>query len=53
MANFLSSNADDLTRSLMDQKRGMEEQQAQHAAGSLNLPHVNLQNFPMDLNALA
>ncbi len=53
MADFLSSNSDDLARSLQDQKRGMEEQQAQHAAGSLGLQYVNLYHFPLDLNALS
>jgi type IV pilus assembly protein PilB len=52
MSNFLSSNPNDLTRSLEDAKRGMEEREAQQRAGSLNLEYVNLQSFPLDLNAL-
>ncbi len=53
MSDFLSSNSDDLARSLQDQKRSMEEQQAQHAAATLSLQYVNLHNFPLDINALS
>lgn len=52
MSNFLSSNPNDLTRSLEDAKRAMEEREAQQRAKSLGLEYVNLQNFPLDLNAL-
>ncbi len=52
MSQFLSSNPEDLARKLSDDQRKMEEQQASKAAGELNLPYVNLQNFPLDLNAL-
>lgn len=53
MADFLSSNPNNLARTISDQKRDMEEQQAQHQAQSLHLPYVNLQHFPLNLNALS
>ena len=53
MTNFLSSNPHELARALSDQKRVMEEQETQRHAQQLSLSYVNLQNFPLDLNALA
>lgn len=53
MANFLSTNSEDLARKLADDHRNMEEQQAQKAAQNFNLPYVNLNSFPLDLNALS
>jgi type II secretory ATPase GspE/PulE/Tfp pilus assembly ATPase PilB-like protein len=53
MNSFLSSNPNDLARTLSDQKRSMEEQQTQRRAQSLNMPYVNLRTFPLNLNALS
>ncbi len=53
MSNFLSSNPKDLARVLEDEKRSIEEREAQGRAGSLGYEYVNLQNFPLDLTALA
>lgn len=53
MSNFLSSNPNDLARTLTDQKRSIEERQAQYRAKSLNMPYVNLHTFPLNLNALS
>lgn len=53
MSNFLSSNPNDLARVLADEKRLMEEREAQGRASTLGLQYVNLQNFPLDLTALA
>ncbi len=53
MANFLSTNPEDLARKLADDRRDMEEQQTQKAAQDFNLPYVNLKSFPLDLTALA
>lgn len=53
MADLLSSNPGDLARAMAEQNRAMEEQEAARQAGRLNLPYLNLQNFPLDLNALA
>ncbi len=53
MSNFLSSNPKDLTRALEDEKRDIEEREAQGRANSLGMPYVNLQNFPLDLTALS
>lgn len=52
MSNFLSNNATDLTRALEDEKRVIEEREAQSRAASLGLQYVNLHNFPMDLTSL-
>ncbi len=53
MSKFLSTNTDDLARVLEDEKRAIEEREAQTHAGSLKLEYVNLQNFPLDLTALS
>lgn len=53
MSNFLSSNPTDLARVLLDEKRKIEEREAQGKAESLGMPYVNLQSFPMDLTALS
>ncbi len=53
MSQFLSSNTDDLARTLETEKRAIEEREAQRQAGALGLQYVNLQNFPMDLQSLA
>ncbi|HMR54989.1 MAG TPA: GspE/PulE family protein [Candidatus Doudnabacteria bacterium] len=53
MASFLSNNPAELTRALDDQKRQIEENQAQHTAAIHHLPYLKMQNFPLDLNALA
>lgn len=53
MSNFLSSNPNDLARALSDEKRGIEEREAQGRAVSLGLQYVNLLNFPLDLTALS
>jgi type II secretory ATPase GspE/PulE/Tfp pilus assembly ATPase PilB-like protein len=53
MSNFLSSNPNDLARALSDEKRSIEEREAQGRASSLGLPYVNLLNFPLDLMALS
>lgn len=52
MSNFLSNNQNDLTRALEDEKRSIEEREAQSRAATLGLQYVNLYNFPMDLIAL-
>lgn len=52
MSNFLSSNPKDLARVLEDEKRNIEEREAQGRAASLGLEYINLQNFPLDLTAL-
>ncbi len=52
MSDFLSNNPQDLARALGDQKRKIEEEEARKRAERLDLPYVNLQNFPLDLNAL-
>lgn len=52
MSNFLSSNPNDLARTLVDEKRAIEEREAQGRAKSLGMEYVNLQNFPLDLTAL-
>mgnify|MGYP003522167868 FL=1 len=53
MSNFLSSNPNDLSRALADEKRVIEEREAQGRASSLGMQYVNLQNFPLDLTALS
>lgn len=53
MSNFLSSNPKDLARALDDEKRAIEEREAQGRAESLGMPYVNLLNFPLDLTALS
>lgn len=53
MSDFLSTSPADLARALAEQKRSIEEQETSKKAGRLQLPYVNLHNFPMDLNALA
>ncbi len=53
MASFLSNNPAELTRALDDQKRQIEETQAQHTANIHHLPYLKMQNFPLDLNSLA
>ena len=45
MSQFLSSNPDDLARVLQDEKRHIEEREAQGRAGRIGLEYVNLQNF--------
>lgn len=52
MSQFLSTNPDDLARVLQDEKRNIEEREAQGKAGRVGLEYVNLLNFPMDLTAL-
>lgn len=53
MSSFLSNNPAELTRALDDQKRQIEERQAQHTASLYHLPYLNMQTFPLDLNSLA
>lgn len=53
MSSFLSNTPAELSRSLEDQKRKMEEAQAQRVAATHHLPYLNMQNFPLDLNSLA
>ncbi len=53
MSNFLSSNPQDLARVLEDEKRSIEEREAQGRAKSLGMDYVNLLNFPMDLQSLS
>lgn len=53
MSSFLSNNPAELTRALDEQKRKIEEAQAQHTASLYHLPYLNMQNFPLDLNSLA
>lgn len=53
MSSFLSNNPAELTRALDDQKRQIEERQAQHTASLYHLPYLNMQSFPLDLNSLA
>ncbi len=49
----MNNNPAELTRALDDQKRHIEETQAQHTASLYHLPYLNMQNFPLDLNSLA
>lgn len=53
MATFLSNNPAELTRALNEQKRQIEETQAQHAAAAYNYPYLNMYSFPIDLNSLS
>ncbi len=53
MSNFLSTNTDDLNRVLSDQNRTFEEKQAQQKALTLQMPYMNLKQFPVDLQALS
>jgi type IV pilus assembly protein PilB len=53
MANkFLSSTPKELQESLNELNRKMAEEEAQARAGSLNLPYIDLHNFPVDLSVL-
>ncbi len=52
MSNFLSTNPNDLARALQDEKRHIEEREAQGKSNALGLEYMNLQNFPLDLTAL-
>jgi type II secretory ATPase GspE/PulE/Tfp pilus assembly ATPase PilB-like protein len=51
--NFLASTPDDLKRALAEESRHMQEQETASKAKALNLPYVNLQTFPLDLNVLS
>ncbi len=53
MTTFLSNNPAELSKALNDQKRAMEEAQTKRKAGIYNLPYLNMQSFPLDLNSLA
>lgn len=50
-ALFSSSKAD-LQQSLDELNRQMQERETQARAGALNLPYIDLHNFPVDLNVL-
>jgi len=50
---FLSGTPDDMQRALADETRHMQEEETASKAKALNLPYVNLQNFPLDLNVLS
>lgn len=51
--SFLASTPEDLQRTLASTNRKMQEQEAVNKAKVLNLPYINLQNFPLDLNVLS
>lgn len=53
MPDFLSADPASLARAMTEQKREIEEQETSRRAGNLQLPYVNLHNFPMDLNSLS
>lgn len=52
MADFLSNTSSGLQRTLTDLTRRMQEQEAQARARALNVPYIDLHNFPVDLNVL-
>jgi type IV pilus assembly protein PilB len=49
---FLASSPQELQEGLNELNRKMEEEEAQAQAGSLNLPYIDLHNFPVDLTVL-
>ncbi len=49
---FLASSPQELQEGLNELNRKMEEEEAQAQAGSLNLPYIDLHNFPVDLAVL-
>ena len=53
MSSFLSNNPAELSQALADQKRSMEEAQAKKLASLQQLPYLNMQSFPLDLNSLS
>ena len=53
MANrFLSATPQELSQSLEDLNRQMQEQETQAQAGILGLPYIDLHHFPVDLSVL-
>lgn len=50
--NFLSGNQKDLQAALGTANRKMREQESVRTAQILNIPYLNLQGFPLNLNAL-
>lgn len=52
MKNFLQKNPKDLQNALMDVNRRMQEEETSRKAVFLNLPYIDLHNFPIDLNVL-
>ena len=50
--SFLPGTKADLQRSLDDLSRQMQEEEAKAKAASLNLPYIDLHNFPIDLVVL-
>lgn len=50
--NIFSKTPQDLKRTLEDINRKMQEQEAQAKASSMNLPYIDLHNFPVDLSVL-
>jgi type IV pilus assembly protein PilB len=50
--NFLSSTPQDLKDALNEVNRKMQEDEASARALSLNMPYIDLHNFPVDLNVL-
>ncbi len=50
--HFLSSTPQELQASLDELSRKMQEEEAQAQAASLNLPYIDLHNFPVDLSVL-
>jgi type IV pilus assembly protein PilB len=51
-SHFLASTPQELQSSLDDLSRKMQEEESQAKAGSLNLPYIDLHNFPVDLSVL-
>jgi type II secretory ATPase GspE/PulE/Tfp pilus assembly ATPase PilB-like protein len=51
--HFLASTPQDLARTLQEESRRMQEQEASSKAKSLGLPYINLHNFPLDINTLS
>lgn len=50
--SFLQSTPQELEESLQDINRRMQEEEARAKAAVLNLPYIDLHNFPVDLNVL-
>jgi type II secretory ATPase GspE/PulE/Tfp pilus assembly ATPase PilB-like protein len=51
--SFLSSNPGDIQFTLDETNRRLHEQEATRKAQNLGLPYLNLQGFPINLNALS
>lgn len=50
--NFLSGNPNDVTNALTQANRKMREQETVRRSQILGIPYLNLQGFPLNLNAL-